>query len=471
MIDGPTARRPDGRLGIGVQAARPTGRLAVVMALLLVSAACGKSSDNVIALEGATLIDGTGADPKQDALIIIRNGHIESVARVNQIPVPRNAERIDLVGKTIIPGLIDAHAHVEPWAAERYVAWGVTTVRDLHGGTDSVVALKNALNLGSILGPRMFVAGAMLDGAPPTYPNAAGVATGDQARRAVDQHAVAGVDYLKIYTKIMPALLRPLMDEAEQLRLPVAAHLGKTDALTAARAGVVSIEHMAGIVQAATGNPTFAGAHATFLPGWTTEEKGWAGLDSNSVARTARALAQTRVAIVPTLVLHDMMARLDNPILLSRPGMEDVPDNAQSVRGVPSLLRRTGWRRSDFDAFRRSRRRQDQFVREYRRVGGAIAAGSDAANQLLIPGYSLHEEMSLLVAAGLSPLEAITAATRRGAQLLKADSLGMVATGKVADLVVLNGNPASNISATRNIAMVILRGRVIRPDSLRATWK
>src|SRR6195256_1287574 len=188
------------------------------------------------------------------------------------------------------------------------------------------------------------------------------------------------------------------MDEAVKLRLPVAAHLGKTDALTAARAGVVSIEHMAGVVQAATGDPTYANAHNNFLTGWTTEEKGWAGLDSSAIARTARALAQTKVAIVPTLVVHDMLARLDNPILLMRPGMEDVPANAESVRSVASRLRRTGWRSDDFAAVRRSRRRQDQFVREYKRAGGAIAAGTDAANQLPIPGSSLHEEMTLLVA-------------------------------------------------------------------------
>jgi len=445
---------------------------------LLLLAACSKVADRlgvqrdrVIALEGATLIDGAGGAPKADALIIIRNGHIETIARVNEIPIPKGAERINLAGKTIIPGLIDAHAHVERWATGRYLAWGVTTVRDLHGGTDTVLTLKNALNLGSILGPRMFSAGAMIDGMPPTYPNATGVATPDQARRAVDQHAIAGVDYLKVYTKITPSLLRALIDEAEKLRLPVAAHLGKTDALTAARMGVISIEHMSGVVQAATGDPSYATAHYNFLTGWTTEEKGWASLDSSTVARTARALAQTKVALVPTLVVHDMLARLDNPILLTRPGMEDVPESAQSVRSVPSLLRRTGWRSADFDAFRRSRRRQDQFVREYKRAGGAIAAGSDAANQLLIPGYSLHEEMSLLVAAGLTPLEAITAATRRGAQLLRADSLGMLAPGRVADLVVLNGNPAGNIRATRNIAMVMIRGRMIRPDSLRATWK
>lgn len=452
---------------------RPDGRTAVALVLVLL-AGCSKllpPRDHVIALEGATLIDGTGGAPQPDALIIIRNGHIEAIARVNEIPIPSGAVRVDLVGKTVMPGLIDAHAHVERWAAGRYVAWGVTTVRDLHGGTDTVLTLKNDLNLGSILGPRMFSAGAMIDGTPTTYPNATGIATAEQARRAVDQHAVAGVDYLKVYTKVTPSLLRPLIDEAVKLRLPVAAHLGKTDALTAARLGVVSIEHMAGVVQAATGDPSYAIAHNSFFTGWTTEEKGWASLDSSSVARTARALAQTKVAIVPTLIVHDMLSRLDNPILLMRPGMEDVPENAQSVRSVPSLLRRTGWRSGDFEAFRRSRRRQDQFVREYKRAGGTIAAGSDAANQLLIPGYSLHEEMSLLVAAGLTPLEAITAATRRGAQLLQADSLGILAPGKVADLVVLNGNPVGNIAATRNIAMVIIRGRVIRPDSLRATWK
>lgn len=439
---------------------------------VLLLGACTSYGAGVIALEGATLIDGAGGAPREDAVILIRNGHIEAVARVNEIQIPRGAERINLVGKTVIPGLIDAHAHVERWAAPRYLAWGVTTVRDLHGGTDSAIALRNELNLGAIIGPRMFTAGAMIDGAPPTYPNATGVATGPDARRAVDQRAVAGADYVKIYTKITPSLLRPLMDEAQTLRLPVAAHLGKIDALTAARAGVVSLEHMAGVVQAASRTPAiYFRAHDRFLSGWTTEEQGWTTLDSASLARTARALAKTNVAIVPTLIVHEMLSRLDNPILLTRPGMEDVPDDAESVRSVASLLRRTGWKPRDFQAFRRARARQDQFVREFKRAGGAIAAGTDAANQLLIPGFSLHEEMTLLVDAGLTPLEAITAATRRGAQLLRADSLGVVTPGKVADLVVLNGSPTQNIGATRNIAWVMSRGRVVWPDSLRRGWK
>ena len=439
---------------------------------LLLAGACTPTGERVIALEGATLIDGVGGPPKEDAVILIRNGHIEAVARVNEIAIPNGAERINLVGKTIIPGLIDAHAHVERWAAPRYLAWGVTTVRDLHSAADSGFALKNDLNLGAIVGPRMFTSGPMIDGVPATYPNATGVSNASEARHAVDQHAVAGADYLKIYTKITPSLLKPLMDEARTLRLPVAAHLGKTDALTAARAGVVSLEHMAGVVQAASRTPAvYYRAHDRFLSGWTSEEQGWTTLDSASLHRTAQALAETKVAIVPTLIVHEMLSRLDNPVLLTRPGMEDVPQDASSVRSVASLLRRTGWRARDFEAFRRARARQDQFVREFKRAGGVIAAGTDAANQLLIPGFSLHEEMALLVAAGLTPLEAITAATRRGAQVLHADSLGVVTPGKVADLVVLNSNPANSIAATRSIAWVMTRGRIVWPDSLRSVWK
>ncbi len=443
-----------------------------LLSLGVLGAACKPPGEGAVALEGATLIDGSGGAPVKDAALLIRNGHIEALGRTNALHVPRGAQRINLAGKTIIPGLIDAHAHVERWALQRYLAWGVTTVRELHNDADTALALRNDLNLGSVLGPRMFTAGAMIDGEPPTYPTATAVATGDEARKAVDQRAVAGTDAIKIYTKITPELLRDIMDEATTLRMPVAAHLGKTDAVTAARMGVASLEHMTGVVQAAARDPTpFFRAHDRFLPGWTLEEAGWAGLDSATIARVAQTLAQTHVAIVPTLVLHELLSRLADTSLASRPEMADVPASASSVRDVVGLLRRSGWRPADFQAFRRSRPRQDQFVREFKRAGGLIAAGSDAANQLLVPGASLHDEMALLVAAGLTPLEAITTATRNGAELLHADSLGLLAQGKVADLVVLNTDPATDITATRNIMWLMARGRIVAPDSLRKTWR
>ena len=444
----------------------------LLIVLIGALARCKPPGDGVIALEGATLIDGSGRAPVTDAVILVKDGHIQAVARVNEIPVPRGALVVSLIGKAVIPGLVDAHAHVERWAVERYVAWGVTTVRDLGASsTDSSIALKNDLDLGSVLGPRMFTSGAMIDGVPPTYSTATAVRSRADVRKAVDQRAVAGADLIKIYTKFTADLLPPLLDEASTLRFPVAAHLGKIDALTAARAGVASLEHMAGVVQAASRNPgPYLRAHDDFLRGWTLEEAGWALLDSAALARLAQELVATHVAIVPTLVLHEMLSRLDNPTLLSRPGMEDVPPGATSVRDVAGLLRRSGWRAGDLQAFRRSRARENQFVREFKRAGGLVAAGSDAANQLLVPGLSLHEEMSLLVGAGFTPIEAITAATRKGAELLRADSLGAVAPGKVADLVVLDANPAADIAATRRINFVMIRGRMVHPDSLRRTW-
>src|SRR2546422_222646 len=134
----PHAKRP------GVKGCPPPVRLTAAGVFLL--AAANPAGDDVIALAGATLIDGSGREPVKDALILVRGGHIEAVARVNEIPVPRGAREISLIGKTVIPGLIDAHAHVERWAVERYVAWGVTTVRDLGAmTTDSALDRKSVV--------------------------------------------------------------------------------------------------------------------------------------------------------------------------------------------------------------------------------------------------------------------------------------------------------------------------------------
>ena len=124
-------------------------RRSALLAVGLLSAACSKPGEGVVALEGARLIDGSGGRPIEDALILVRNGHIEAVARVNEIRIPKGAEVVNLAGKTIIPGLIDAHAHLERWAIPRYLAWGVTTVRDMGGGDyDTAFALQTDLNLG-----------------------------------------------------------------------------------------------------------------------------------------------------------------------------------------------------------------------------------------------------------------------------------------------------------------------------------
>ena len=147
-----------------------------------------------------------------------------------------------------------------------------------------------------------------------------------------------------------------------------------------------------------------------------------------------------------------------------------VPQEEQQRWNVPDMIARAGWTAGDFAAFRRSRPAQDLFLRLFQAKGGRIAVGTDAANQMLIPGYSVHREMELLVAAGLTPDEAISAATRNGALLLRVDSLGLVAPGKVADLLVLTRDPLADIRNTVSIERVMIRGRSLSPDSIRASW-
>jgi imidazolonepropionase-like amidohydrolase len=245
-----------------------------------------------------------------------------------------------------------------------------------------------------------------------------------------------------------------------------------TDAVTAAKAGIASIEHLTGVPEAASPNAkSLFGAHYRgFFPGWTAFERSWAGLDSAALARVASRLADAKIILIPTLVLHEALSRLDEPGQSRDPGLQDVPEAQQRNWDVRGLIARAGWTQTDFEAFRKSRANQDLFIRQFAAAGGRLAAGTDAANQMLVPGYSEHREMELLVRAGLTPREALRAATRNAAVLLGADSLGLLAPGKIADLVVLSKDPLVDIRNTRAITSVMARGYLLDADSIRATW-
>jgi imidazolonepropionase-like amidohydrolase len=447
----------------------------IVFGLLLVGlAACSGSQPDGIALLGATLIDGSGGPPLRDAALVVRRGHVESISTRAGFELPKKTTELDLTGRWIIPGLIDAHTHISPaatWAPTRFLAWGVTTVRDVHGSLDAILALRKQENTGTVPGPRIYAAGAMIDGLPTTYDDAIGVSSDREARKAVDRLVSAGVDFIKVYTHIDPTLLRAIIDEARTFNLSVTGHLGMTDAVTAANAGISCIEHMTGVPEAASpGRSALVAAHYRgFFPGWTASERSWADLDSSALSQVAQRLVEEKVSVVPTLVLHETLSRLNDPELLRDPALADVPDRARRAWDIPEMINRAGWSDADFTAFRRSRPVEDLFVRLFAAAGGRIAAGTDAPNQLLIPGYSEHRELELLVAAGLSPREALRAATRNGAVLLGVDSLGLIAPGKAADLVILQKDPLADIRNTRSIQAVMSRGRLYRPDSLRAS--
>jgi imidazolonepropionase-like amidohydrolase len=405
-------------------------------------------------------------------VIVVRGGRIESVGTRAGFQLPDRTVQVDVAGRWIIPGLIDAHAHVEPWALPRYLAWGVTTVRDLHGNLDSILQLRGEVNRGAIPGPRIYSAGAMIDGLPTTYPDAIGANNARDARRAVDRLVNAGVDLVKVYTRVDPILLKAVIDEAGTFNLRVTGHLGLTDALTAARDGITSIEHLSGVPEACTADASslYAAHYRGFFPGWTAFERSWAGLDSAALDRVAAELAQRKTLLVPTLVLHETFSRLDDPAVLRDTMLRAVPELQQQRWNVPDMVRRAGWTDQDYPAFRAARPQQDRFLRLFAAAGGRIATGTDASNQLLIPGYSEHRELELLVGAGLSPRDALLAATRNGALILGVDSLGLIAPGKAADLVVLTRDPLADIRNSLAIDRVMSRGALLSADSIRKAW-
>ena len=456
-----------------IRASGRLGRIALAATLFL---GCKPGGQDGVALVGATLIDGSGGPAVANAAIVVRGGRIESVGSRSDFQLPKKTREVDVSGRWIIPGLIDAHVHLAPalsWAPPRFLAWGVTTVRDAHGGIASLATLKRRSSEGAPDGPRVYPAGAMIDGLPATYPDAIGVNNENEARKGVDRLVSAGADFIKVYTRIDPPLLRAIVDEARAFNLQVTAHLGMTDAVTAAKAGIASIEHLTGVPEAASPNASslFSAHYRGFFPGWTAFERSWAGLDSAALARVASRLAEAKITLVPTLVLHETLSRLDEPGTIARSRRsQDVPEAQQKDWDVRGLIARTGWTEADFEAFRRSRANQDLFLRQFAAAGGRLAAGTDAANQMLVPGYSEHREMELLVRAGLTPREALRAATRNAAVLLGADSLGLLAPGKVADLVVLSKDPLVDIRNTRAITSVMARGYLLDADSIRATW-
>ena len=434
-------------------------RLQLLLWLAATAFGCTPPGKGKTAYVGAQLFDGTGHAVISSATVIVSGGRIEQIGASSTLKVPGGATLVQLNGKWIVPGLIDGHTHVERWTLSRYLAYGVTSVRDVGGVTDSLVELRSAVASGRVAGPRLFISGAMIDGAPAPWPTATEVFKPDDARRAVDKLVLADVSQIKVYTKIDRPLLEAVVDEARTFNVPVTAHLGKVDAVTAANLGVSAIEHMTGIVEASVRNPApLFRAHDDFFTGWITSEKEWAGLDSATLDPVAQQLIQKKVTLIPTLIQHETYAYLGDTAYAARLDLKGVPSATRSDWDLPGLIERAHLKPADYPVLRRSRSVEDQFVRIYHRDGGRVVAGTDSPNQLIAPGASLSLELRLLVQAGLSPVDALLAATRDAARLLGVDSIGILTKGKPADFVVLDGDPLQDISNVGKVERVIQGG-------------
>jgi imidazolonepropionase-like amidohydrolase len=440
----------------------------------------------MIAVVGGVLIDGTAGLPGEPTTVIVDGGLVTAVGPVTITPVPLGSTVIDARGKYLTPGLVDMHVHVytpEKWHPELFLAAGVTTVLDLGGQLHDLAAFRAAVESGARPGPRILYTGPMLEEGD-MYPGFAGFCRRFDATRVeaeVDALADAGVDGIKLYVTVRPDTARRACARAHARGLPVFMHQHATCGAEAALAGVDSVEHVNVFGQLAPRGFELAepGKLNPFeYGGWL-----WRWLDaldprSDAVRRLYDELIAAGTALDPTLVLY-----------AARPGAigDDVGDTSmddpERTRLLPLLPapvakelvarwteRRAAAHGASETAKLRMRRAWDNIlglVGGFHRAGGMVLAGTDCPNVAIVSGFSLHRELELLVRAGLSPLEAIVAATRRPAERLgKRDVFGTIAPGRVADLLVLAADPRADIRNIRRIERVIAGGVVHDPDSL-----
>ncbi|MBL8234060.1 MAG: amidohydrolase family protein [Bryobacterales bacterium] len=379
-----------------------------------------------IAILNVTLIDGTGAPPKTNQTVIVRDGRIVSVGDAK---APKDAQVIDGSGKFLIPGLWDMHAHVLPDAGVM-LRWGVTGVRNMH--IESADAIRIALDAKQrTAGPRIVTNGVIVDGPQPVYPASARAGDAGTARAIARQAKDYGLDFLKVYDFVPRDAYFTLARESKRLKLPLTGHVPVWITLEeAARAGQRSVEHLSGVFEACTA-------------------------DANLQDELKRASALWMIS------RKESAKRLQATVLK----MTTTYDGSVCKPLFELLAWKKVWQCPTLVVLREARAAAIQVVREMHAAGVPLLAGTDAGSNGVVPGESLHQELELLVSAGLTPMEALQAATSKPAQFLGlSKQLGTVQKGRLADLVLLDANPLEDIRNTRRIAAVISRGRVVPSD-------
>lgn len=346
------------------------------------------------------------------------------------------------------------------------LAHGVTTMRDPGGDTDALVRIRAAAESGELLGPSILTAGSILDrgrfdGLAVT------VTTPEEVRAEVDRQAAAGVDFIKLYVGLEPALIEAAVERAHAHGLRVIAHTLATSWTEAAELGVDQLLHL----QPASAEllpPAEREAYAAeladgkYLHSWFRR----VDLDAAPVQAMIEALVAHDVGVDPTLVLLERTARADEPAITASRELALVPPSlVANWRG--GFHFNLGWAAEDFAAAEQGFRVALELARRLHEAGVPLTAGTDANNPWVPPGPSFHRELELLVAAGIPAAEVLVIATRNGAAALGVlGDRGTIEPGKRADLVLLATDPSRDIRATRRIEWVMREGRVYRPDEL-----
>jgi imidazolonepropionase-like amidohydrolase len=443
----------------------------------------------VIAIENVSVVRVDRGDVVAGRTVLIEGNRIARIGPAGRVRVPAGATRVDGAGKYLAPGLWDMHVHA--WQQSLFqdvlLANGITGIREMGTGMDGIYgarsgvwAWRDAVRGGRTPGPRIVAAGMIINGGSPESPAApffVGAPTPEAGRAWVDSLAGRGADFIKVYSGLSAETYAAVARRAKERGLPFAGHApASVGVVAAANAGQRGIEHLFDfLISTSTVEDSVRREIADALATGRGHPGGAAqGMENDlsdrlnetrGAAREAAliaALRRNRTWVTPTLV-----ALVDPRGELPAAGV----DSARLMR-VPARLHFLIVPRDTptAEALARGRRRfarQLELVRALHRAGVPLLAGSDPPNTFVYPGASLHEELELLVRAGLRPAEALRAATLEPARYLEAtDSLGTVAAGKLADLLLLDANPLADIRNTRRIAAVVANGTLLTRDEL-----
>jgi imidazolonepropionase-like amidohydrolase len=412
----------------------------------------GKSQ--TIAIVGGTLIDGNGGTPVRDAAVIVRDGRIAAVGPAAIVAIPSDAYRVDVHGKTILPGLWDMHSHFEQveWGPI-YLAAGVTTARDCGNEFEFITAVRDAIRDDRGVGPRLLLAG-VVDGTSPESAGVQRVDTPEQALYWTRRYHDAGFQQMKIYSSVKLEEEKIVIAEAHRLGMSVTGHVPEgLDAYQTIAAGQDQINHITYVADI---------MHPLLPPNAdrTAHKRATASIDlaSPEAAKAIEFLKAHRTVLDPTLAAFEIdEATTEKPVASIEPGANFIaPELVQSL--------------TDVEPPSEASRLQEQVDEKYLAILGAlhragipIMAGTDQT----IPGHSIHREIELYVKAGFTPMEAIQAATVVPARAMGLDKdSGSVEVGKRADLIVIDGDPLEDIRNTRDVTAVITNGKLFDPSVL-----
>jgi imidazolonepropionase-like amidohydrolase len=423
------------------------------------------SSEVPLVLHNVTIVDVRTGELLPDQTLIVEGKRITFVGSSKSARPPHSAQVVNGRNLFLLPGLWDMHVHLVfgdwfPGAQEismpLLVANGITGVRDMGSELGTVQAWRNEIEAGRLIGPRIQTSGPMLDGPKPRFPSSIAISTPEDGRRAVADLKGKGADFIKLQSLIPRESVFAIAEEAKKQEIAFEGHVpDSVRASEMSEAGMKSFEHLIGIFEGSSP------AEDDFLKGNKTEGRFLATYDSARAASLAAILAKNQTWQCPTLVWE----RGGNLIDAS-----DFSKDAR-VKYVPELWRTGTWKRFKDEITRgygtddlRTREKfidkELEIVGMLHKAGVPFLAGTDTpAGVHIFPGFSLHEELQRFVAAGFTPLEALQTATLNPARFFNMeDQLGTAQKGKLADLVLLSGNPLEDIANTQKIAGVIADG-------------